>query len=442
MRFLFIHQNFPGQYLRLAQYLRDKGGHSIFGLGEKENIANRGTLPGITTIGYPKPSGSGEHIHPYLRSTEAAVRRGQAVARALFNMKSKGLAPDVISVHPGWGEALFVRDVFPDVPILMFCEFFFRANEADLAFDPEFPQSIDDAISIRIRNAPQLLSLPSANRYISPTLWQAGRYPECFQQNMTILHDGVDTCHMSPLAPKEAETVVAVYPLATPGESLLAERWNKPGEKTEMAPAAPPLMLTRQHKVITFVARNLEPYRGFHVFMRALPRILALHPDAHVLIVGSNGNSYSRGLPAGESYKARYLEEQRDKLDLARVHFLGTVSYTALRDIFRISSAHVYLTYPFVLSWSILEAMACEALVIGSKTSPVEEVITHGENGLLADFFDQDALVGFLDHALTSPEDFAKVRENARQTVLQHFELASCLEKQSGLLHSMAQKRL
>lgn len=436
MKALFIHQNFPGQYLHLAGYLH-KRGHEVTGLGEVEHIRRRGVISGISTIGYPTPQGAGEQTHHYLRSTEAAVRRGQAAARALMELRGNGYVPDVISVHPGWGEALFVRDVFPATPTLLFCEFFFQAGQADLGFDPEFPQSPDWSFSIRMRNSAQLVSLLDADAYLSPTRWQASRYPEFVRRKLHIIHDGVNSDYMTP----DPETTLRVQPLDRPGESRLPDFPAPPSENGLPSldePAGEALTLGAKDKVVTFVARNLEPYRGLHVFLRALPALQKLHPDAQVIIVGHDGVSYSPVLPPGETYKARYLAEMKGQIDLSRVHFLGRISYAALRAVFRISSVHVYLTYPFVLSWSVLEAMACEALVLGSDTAPVREVISHGKNGLLVDFFDKDKLTGTMDAALREPERFKNMRRLARFFVAETFNLEKCLKAQSDLLEALA----
>ena len=453
----------------MAQYLRNMGGHEIVGLGEAKNIKNRGVIQGITTIGYPTPEGANAKTHVYLQSTEAAVRRGQAVARSLLDLKKKGFVPDVVSVHPGWGEALFVRDIFPDAAIQIFCEYYFRGGEADLGFDPEFPESPNRFYSVRFLNTPQVMSIITANACMSPTEWQASRYPDFIRSKMRIIHDGVDMQFMAP-AP---DAKLVIQPLSIPGESRvfgydlpdelpsLARQPEKQVKKDEAEkdsgekkkesalkcildcgpgelPQGAPIALSRKDKVITYIGRNLEPYRGFHVFLRSLPELQRLHPDAHILIVGKNGVSYSPQLPDDQTYKEKYLKEMEGKLDLSRIHFLGRIPYMALRALFCISSAHVYLTYPFVLSWSMLEAMSCESLVIGSRTQPVEEVINHGENGLLVDFFDTQTLVAAMDQALREPEKFTEVRQKARQTVAGKYELQSCLKRQYEFLQDLA----
>ena len=416
----------------LARYLRTLPGVTVMGIGEKVNIQKRGTINGLVTLGYKTPRGAGEKTHPYLQFPEASVRRGQAVARGLMHMKQQGLVPDVILAHPGWGEALFVRDVFPDTPLVLFCEFFFRPREADMSFDPEYPCSFEQQASVKIRNSVQTTSFMDANALISPTHWQASRYPKFFQSFMNIIHEGVDTALVTP----EGRASISLVQ-GEDGNCTVLEADTAGRGAAASVPDGPVLTLSRGQKVLTYVARNLEPYRGFHRFLRALPAIQSKHPDLHTIIVGGNEVSYSPHLPAGRTYKQQVLEPLRDSLDLSRVHFTGRVSYTNLLSIYRMSSAHVYLTYPFVLSWSLLEVMAAGGLVIGSRTSPVEEVVTHGANGLLVDFFDRDALVDTVHEALLYPEKFGELRRAARQTIVDKYEQKHCLEKQMALLASV-----
>lgn len=234
MKILLIHQNFPGQYLHLAQYLRNLGGHEIVGLGEAENIKNRGVIKGITTIGYPTPDGAGAKTHMYLQSTEAAVRRGQAVARSLLELKKKGFVPDIVCVHPGWGEGLFVRDIFPRSPILAFCEYYFRAGEADLNFDPEFPEDTNRSYSVRFLNTPQILSILTSNACLTPTHWQASRYPDFVREKLHIIHDGIDTTYMKPTP----DAQLVILPMQKRGESrvfgyYLPDMASAPARKPE-----------------------------------------------------------------------------------------------------------------------------------------------------------------------------------------------------------------
>ena len=432
MNILLVHQNFPGQFLHLARYLRTLPNTKVMGIGEKANIQKRGTIGGIVTLGYKTPMGAGEKTHPYLQFLEASVRRGQAVARGLLHMKQQGFVPDIILAHPGWGEALFARDIFPNTPLVLFCEFFFYPGEADMAFDPEYPCSFEQQISVKIRNSVQIASIMEANALVSPTNWQASRYPKLFQPFIHIIHEGVNTELVTP----EGEASIALVQ-GEKGECTVLE----PGVEAQV-PSGPVLTLKRGQKVLTYIARNLEPYRGFHQFLRALPAIQARHPDLHTIIVGGDEVSYSLHLPAGQTYKQQILEPVQNSLDLSHVHFTGRVSYDVLLSIYRISSAHVYLTYPFVLSWSLLESMAASGLVIGSRTPPVEEVVRHGENGLLVDFFDRDALVDTVDEVLRHPEKFGPLRQAARQTIVARYEQRECLEKQATLLASVCESNL
>jgi glycosyltransferase involved in cell wall biosynthesis len=404
MKILFIHQNFPAQYGRLAETLAKTPGWQVMAMGETANVKKRGKLPQVNLVGYTTPVPASQGTHHYVKPLEAAVRRGQSVARACLELKKRGFVPDIVYVHPGWGEAIFLRDVFPQARITVYCEFYYGAQGRDVGFDPEFPASMDDIFRVRIKNAAHLLSLEAADGGISPTQWQRSAFPAEFRDRIAIAHEGVDTDLVRP---------------GTDGELEVAK-----GVK-----------LTARDEVVTYIARNLEPYRGFHSFMRALPEIQRRRPRAHVVIVGGEGVSYGQTPPKGQTYRKMYLDEVGKQLDLARVHFLGQVSYERLLQVYRVSTAHVYLTYPFVLSWSLLESMAAGCAVVGSRTAPVEEVITDGENGYLVDFFKTDEIAARVAGILERPQDTAKLRENARRTVVERYDLKRvCLPRQLALL--------
>jgi glycosyltransferase involved in cell wall biosynthesis len=404
MKILFIHQNFPAQYGRLAEALAKTPGWQVMAMGETANVKRRGKLPQVNIVGYTTPAAATPSTHHYVKPLEAAVRRGQSVARACLELKKRGFVPDIVYAHPGWGEALFIRDAFPQARITLYCEFFYGAQGRDVGFDPEFPASMDDEFRVRIKNAASLLSLDAADGGISPTQWQRGVFPAAYRDRIALAHEGVDTDLICP---------------ATGAEVTLAK-----GVK-----------LTPRDEVVTYIARNLEPYRGFHSFMRALPEILKRRPRAHVLVVGGDGVSYGQSLPKGETYRKKYLAELGKQIDPARVHFLGQISYEQLLQVYRVSTAHIYLTYPFVLSWSLLEAMSAGCTLVASRTAPVEEVITDGENGYLVDFFKPDEIAARVSKVLERPQDTAKVRENARRTVVERYDLKRvCLPQQLALL--------
>lgn len=394
MRILFVHQNFPGQYKHLAPALAGSPANEVVAIGEEANVRRaNGLHPRIRLLGYPEPQGAAQETHHYLRGSEAAVRRGQAVLRVAMALRQQGFVPGVICAHPGWGEALFLKDVYPDARLLLYLEFFYRARGSDMGFDPEFPTSFDDQCRLRIRNATQLISLEAADAGVSPTQWQRDQYPKPFHERIEVIHDGVRTDQVCP-----GPVVDFVLP----------------GDRGTLRSGA---------EVITYVARNLEPYRGFHTFMRALPAVLAARPKAQVLIVGGDEVSYGRRLPTGESYRDAYLRELGDLIDNRRVHFMGKLPYRSFLDVLRLSCAHVYLTYPFVLSWSLLEAMSCGCPVIASDTAPVREIVKPGRNGLLVDFFSPAALANAVIWVLAHPEPMQPLRAQARRDIQEHLDL-------------------
>lgn len=331
MKFLFVHQNFPGQYRHVARLLADDLANEVVAIGDTTNLKARPPIhPRIRCIGYAPHGGSTTQTHHYLRDMERHVRRGQNVARIALSLRDKGFRPDVIVAHPGWGESLFLRDVFPGVRLLNYCEYYYHGSGGDVGFDPEVPPTLDDQCKVRVKNATQLLSLEACDGAWSPTEWQRSRYPATYQQKLRVMHEGIDT------------RVVLPNPLATVSVNGREFRAGEP--------------------VVTYVARNLEPYRGFHVFMRMLPELQAKNPQAQVIIVGGDGVSYGRRLPEGTTHRSLLVGELGAKVDWGRVHFAGQLPYADYLRVLQVSAAHVYLTYPFVLSWSMLEAMSGRVL--------------------------------------------------------------------------------
>lgn len=411
MKALFVHQNFPGQYGRLAAVLAKTPGCQVIALGDLKNVKNRPKIPGVKLLAYPTPAPASARTHHYVRPLEGAVRRGQAVVRSCLELQKQGFVPDVIYAHPGWGEALFLRDVFPNARLTLYCEFYYQAQGADVGFDPEFPSTTDDVLRVRVKNAASLLSLEAADAGISPTQWQHRMFPREFRHRIEVIHEGVDTDLVKPDAAAELK---------------LADRGIK---------------LTARDEVVTYVARNLEPYRGFHIFMRAVPEIQRRRPHAHILIVGDEGVSYGQALPKGRTYKQKMLDEVGAKIDMSRLHFLGPVPYEMLLRIYQISSVHVYLTYPFVLSWSVLEAMAAGCVVVASRTAPVTEVVADRKNGLLVDFFSPSEIAARVDEVFENSAAMAAIRKRARLTVVERYDLKRvCLPAHLQLLGRTGKK--
>ena len=396
MNVLFVHQNCPGQFKHLAPALAGDGHQVVF-------ITQKGKpeIPGVRKIEYAPHRGVTEGIHPYLASSEAAVLNGQAVARVGFALREKGFRPDVMIGNPGWGETLFLKDVWPDTPLISMSEFYYRGRGSDVGFDPEFDAGNDSLLRARARSGVHLLAMEAADVAYAPTEWQKAQFPGAYQDKIRVIHDGIDCDRLRP----------DPHARFTHGDSL---------------------ELSVNDEVLTYVSRNLEPYRGFHSFMRALPEVLEQRPNAQVVIVGGDGVSYGARAPDGETWRARLLAEVGPLPD--RVHFTGRLPYADYVRLMQVSSVHAYLTYPFVLSWSMLEAMAVGGFVVGSATPPVEEVIHDGENGWLIDFFDIDNIAARLSDALACSADVENLRTDARRTILDRYVLRDCLAAQRALI--------
>jgi glycosyltransferase involved in cell wall biosynthesis len=404
MKILFVHQNFPGQYLHLARHLGTQPGNEVVFITQRTDA----TLPGVKNIVYKPHRGVTQNQHHYLVDTEAGLLNAQAVARIALDLKQAGFVPDVMLGHNGWGETWYLKDVYPDTPLIGYFEFFYRFRGADVGFDPAEPDIFDTAPRIRTKNLGNLIGLDASDMGQMPTQWQRSLYPKEFQHKLYVTHEGIDTGLVKP----------------------------DPDARLSLPDAG--IELTRDDEVVTYVARNLEPYRGFPGFMRSLPAILEQRPNAQVLIVGGDEVSYGHRLPEGQTHKQRMLAELGSTLDLKRVHFLGKVPYSVFLKILQISRVHVYLTFPFVLSWSMLEAMSAECLVVGSKTAPVEEMIRDGENGFLVDFFSTTAISERVVEVLAAGRDgYVDIRQNARRTIVGKYDLKTiCLPAQLQLLET------
>ncbi len=393
MHLLFIHQNFPGQFRHLAAHLARNPKHTVVGLGEKravQRVAN--VFPGLRLAGYELPRTAHASTHPYLRGMEDNVLRGQSVVRACLNLKQQGFNPALIFAHAGWGEALYLRDVFPQAKIVGYSEFFYHAEGKDVGFDPEFPVDFDRRFLLRTRNATQLVTWTGLDAGWSPTAWQKSLFPTEWQSRIEVIHEGVDTALVRP----------------DPGAC-----WTLPDGR----------VLTRDDEVLTLVNRSLEPYRGFHTFMRALPAIQRARPQAHTLIIGSDDTGYGAPPINAKHWREVLLRELEGRLDLGRIHFLGNLPYPDYLRVLQVSRAHAYLTYPFVLSWSMLEAMAAGCTLLASATAPVMEVVRDGENGLLFDFFDHGRLAELASGVLAAPAAHARLGAAARQMILERYDL-------------------
>lgn len=410
MLYLFVHQNFPGQFKFLSQTLASNKSNKVVALCMKQQVPK--VLQGVEIRSYRANRGSTQGVHPWVSDFETKTIRAEACFMAALQLKAEGFTPDVIVAHPGWGESMLLKEVWPHTRLGIYCEFYYHPEGADVGFDPEFGSKYGerDRCRLRLKNLNNVVHFQIADAGISPTQWQASTFPEPFRSRITVAHDGIDTTLLSP----------------NPAASLTLNN---------------SLTLTCKDEVITFINRNLEPYRGYHVFMRALPKLLKQRPNARVFIVGGDKVSYGAKPEGEESWKERFIAEVRPGIsdtDWARVHFLGRIPYNILIHLLQLSTVHVYLTYPFVLSWSLLEAMSIGCAIVASNTKPLLEAIHHNETGRLVDFFDETALTENICELLDNHDERARLGANARRFAQATYDLSTiCLPRQLAWVRSL-----
>mgnify|MGYP006275851659 CR=1 FL=1 len=412
VQILLVHQGFPGQFVHLLPRLLARG-DQVAGIGLASNklAAPLVKHPGFLWRPYRPDRGNGQGVHPLAVETESKVLRASWVAQVAEGLRRDGWCPDLVIGHSGWGELLFLDDVWPNVPQLHYMEFAYGTQGPDSAFDPEDGPRDDwqSRARSRMKNAAVWLSAEAMHWGVTPTAFQRSAFPFMLQQRISVIHEGIDCDKAKPDA---------------------QAKLNLPNGK----------QLCAGDPVITFVNRTYEPYRGIRQFMRALPALQERCPKAQVVLIGSDTPKVSYGAHRqdGQGWLSAMRAELGDELDWSRIHNLGRVRKGVFLQALQVSAAHVYLTYPFVLSWSLLEAMACGCLVIGSRTAPVEEVLENGHNGLLVDFFDIEAITNSMVTALKDPNRLHLLRKEARNTVLQKFQLEQCQQKLIQLVDLVA----
>ncbi|BDW94353.1 glycosyl transferase [Thalassospira tepidiphila] len=398
MKIVLVHRHGPGQFVHLACHLADAGWQVSF-LCEAMNVR----LPGIRTLRQPVTAPP-----PAIPFAQYHQDVGLKAARTLESLVREEGATDIVYGHIGWGSMMFARDVLPKTPLIGYCEHYYHATGRDVGFDPDDDITLAKRAQLRVRNAAQLTTLDQLDAAISPTKWQKSAFPAAYHHKIGVCHDGIDTHRCQP----------------NPNASLTLPDGR---------------VLTARDQVITYVARDLEPYRGFPTFMRAAAKLAQQNPDVRFVIAGGDGVSYGQARKDGRTWRDVMMAETQ--IDPSRIHFLGQIPHDQLIRMYQISSLHVYLTYPFVLSWSVLEAMACGAPVIASDTGPCHDMIRDRQNGFLTDFWDSDALAMKMAFCLAHRDDLKPLRERARKTILNHFDLRRCLDRQTTLIENLASGR-
>ena len=398
MQILFLHKNFPAQFGALGQFLASKGWDVWFGTQRKGVASN-----GLTVFACEPHRKVSDKTHPYAANFENAVLNAQATARAALRMKPKGLDPDIVVAHSGWGSGLFAKDLWPRAKYVGYFEWYYRSDSPDVAFFGG-DQSMDDRLRARARSAAILMDLASCDAGICPTRFQYDQFPECFRPKLNVLHDGVDThaCRPNP----------------------------------DVRPVLDDVELSRDDEIITYVARGMEPYRGFPQFMKACEIILAQRPNARVVIVGEDRVAYGKKLEGGDSYKKKALRDL--KIDPARLHFTGLLPRANYIEVLQASTVHVYLTAPFVLSWSMMEAMSAECAIVASDTAPVRELIDHDVHGVLTDIADPAAIAAAATALLDDETRRRRLGAAARAHIVEGYEAKTLMEKHEALFESLA----
>lgn len=388
MRILIVHKNFPAQFRHLAEFFgRETDSEVVF---LTQNLRPEWVIPGVKKVLFSTED-LADPIHSFAHGFDAMCRQGVAVLEACKRLRSKGFIPDVIIGHSGWGQTIFLRDVYPDAAFVGYFEWYYNAKSKDSLFDGKtFSEEV--LAQMRCLNTPMLHDLVSCDQGVTPTNWQRCQFPLEFQKKLVPVHEGINTQFFCP-------------------KSVCLD--------------LPGIDLTGAKELVTYCSRGLEPYRGFPQFYESLPSILEARPGCHVLIVGEDRVCYGSPLPEGRSYKHEMMKKV--SVDKSRVHFTGSLPYGMYRNVLQASSVHVYLTRPFVLSWSLLEAMSCGCLIVASNTDPVTEVIRHGTNGLLTSFNSPNKIALDVISALADKRNLQILRDNARSTILERYSVDKCL---------------
>ena len=409
MNILFIHPNFPAQFWHLSSALAQMGGNKVWFLTTKTN-GNK--IGGVTTVLYKRSREITKGIHPWLEPVEEAIIDGASVANALVQLRDQyHFKPDVIVAHTGWGSTLFCKDVYPDVPIVGYFEWYYNAIGGDAAFFPGETMTLDGQMRIRTRDSFHLLNLEACDVRFTPTQWQKKQFPERYQNGMIVVHEGVDTDFCRP----------------KPGRKLVLP-------KTETREA---LDLSKCKEILTYVSRGLEPYRGYPQFISAVAMLTKRRPNLHVVIVGTDTTCY--GTKPGDGKTWKQVMDEKVTYDKSRVHFVGHLNRPEYQMVMQASTVHVYFTRPFILSWSCLEAMSFGCAMVGSKTPPVQEVMVDGKNGLLANFRSPEHLALRIEELLDHPKLREKLGREARRTVLERYDMRDCLQKQIDMVFNAIQ---
>jgi glycosyltransferase involved in cell wall biosynthesis len=368
MHVLFIHQNFPAQFGHIARHLIKQAGWTCSFVSQTP----AGVVDGIKKITYTNRGGARESTHYCSRTFENAIWHAHAVYDAC--KAHPDLRPDLIVGHSGFGSTLFLPELYAGVPIINYFEFFYHPHQSDMDFRPEFPPPEIDYLRARARNAMLLLDLENCRHGYSPTHFQQQLFPEVYRPKIDVIFDGIETDIF-----RRLDNV----PRQIAGRSIPAST-----------------------RIVTYVSRGFESMRGFDIFMRVAERIYQQFSDVVFIVVGSRRVCYG-GDEKHIKHKTFYEHAMaQSSYEMDKLIFTGLIPVSTLAQVFSLSDLHLYFTVPFVLSWSLMDALACGCTVLASNTAPVREVIENGKNGLLCDFFDVEGFASQAVEVLRDPGAF------------------------------------
>lgn len=402
MHVLFIHQNFPAQFGHIAAYLvQRKGFRSTF--VSQQPPGNDG---GVERIQYQIRGGATQQTHYCSRSFENAIWHSHGVFEAL--QARPDIKPDLVVGHSGFLSTAFLRELY-DCPIVNYFEYYYHTRGTDMDYRPDFPYPALNHLRARARNAGLLMDLEECDAGYSPTRWQRGLMPRTYRHKLRTIFDGVDTNLWRP----------------------------QPGLPRSVGERA----LPDDVRIVTYVSRGMESIRGFDIFMKVAKLLCQRRRDVVFVVVGEDRVCYGGDLEftGGQSFKEWVLA--RDDYDLSRFIFTGLMPIPALAQLFSISDLHVYLTVPFVLSWSLMDALACGATVLASNTAPVREMIEHDRNGLLVDFFDVEGLADAAERVLDAPDEYRRLGQAGADMIRQRYSLEVCLPRMLDLYEEACHAR-
>lgn len=399
MRILFVHHYFPGQFQRIAQHYVSEG-HDVvaFHRGLQDGRATR-PVPGVRAIVYGEEAVSDRPEDHVLHDVDQFVREAASVGFRAVELKDEGWLPDLVYDHSGWGTGAFLHDVFPDAKHIRYCEWFFN-NTAESGEFLTGERPFEARFMNSLLNLPTMMDLTRADLMIAPTEWQRRQFPDAIRRQIRIAPDGVDTDLFRP--DRDA-------------------RFTTPEGKSFVA----------GDRVVTYVARGADPFRGFQPFIEALGIAQAEDPDLHALILGDRKVYYGAGVGREDHFNDVM---RRAAIDPRRTHFTGVVAYEQYRQALQVSAAHIYLTVPFVLSWSAIEALATGCAFIGSDTAPVREFVEHGREGLLVGFDDPRAIATAISHMVAAGPEIDAMRKAARRRVLRNWSAGSAIRRHLKLV--------